>query len=148
MSISQDNLANINTEVTKRKSRIHCTISIYLNIEKQKSYNKHTSDFLTCVELDVIFSLLNSGGTEMTVAVCFILILVPIQFFMAKLQRSRYGPHRTENWVHCSYWCAFSQPSFGSSVFLSVICIIIRNSLIFLRGWLVVMWMMLLQVRS
>lgn len=50
-----------------------------LNIEIQKHYNEHTSDFLTGVELDAIFSLLNSGGTEMILAVYFILALVQIQ---------------------------------------------------------------------
>lgn len=60
-----------------------------LNIEIQEHYNEHTFDFLTGVERDAIFILLNSDGTEMILAVCFILALVQLQFGMVKLQRSR-----------------------------------------------------------
>lgn len=65
-----------------------------LNTEIQKHSNERIFYFLIGVELDVIFSLLNSGGTEMILAVCFILALVQIQFVMAKLQRSRYKSYR------------------------------------------------------
>lgn len=65
-----------------------------LNTEIQKHYNEHTFAFLTGVDLDAIFSLLNSGGTETILAVCFILAWVQIQFVMAKLQRSRHRTYR------------------------------------------------------
>lgn len=78
MYTSQDNLANINIEVTKRKTAYTAPFQSTLNIEIQKQYNEHTSDFLTGVELDAIFRLLNSGGTEMIRALCFILVLAQI----------------------------------------------------------------------
>jgi len=95
MYTSQDNLANINIEVTVREKAVYTArLQLTLNTETQKHYNEHTFQFLTGVELNVIFSLLNSGGTEMMLAVCFILALVQTQFIMAKAQRSRYRSYR------------------------------------------------------
>lgn len=64
MDTSQD-LANSNTEFSNGKSCIHGTISTYFKHRIWKHYSEHTSNFLTGIELDVIFSLLNSSGTEM-----------------------------------------------------------------------------------
>lgn len=44
--------------------------------------------------------------------------------------------------------CCYLALIWELSFFPLVICIIFWNSLVFLRGWLVVMWMMLLQMKS
>lgn len=69
MYISQD-LANSNIEFSKRKSCIHRIVSTYFKHRIRKYYKEQYNEhFLTGVKLDAIFSLLNSAGTEMILAV-------------------------------------------------------------------------------
>lgn len=56
---------------------------------KYKNIIINTFDFLQDVEFNAIFNLLNNGGTEIVLLVCFILALVEIKFFMTKLHKSR-----------------------------------------------------------
>lgn len=122
------------------------------NIEIQKHYNKHT----------FIFSQVLSS---MQSSICWIVVV--LKFYL--LYASSLSWYKYNSWLldyiesiqivqHGNFhWkTVFIAPTdvpfpslhLGAQFCLSLIYIIIWNSLIFLWGWLIVVWMMLLQMRS